>query len=159
MRPVAITLGLALGYSGVINGAGPEGQPGPFAEIGPVSDDRDARLSSLAELRWRHRIILVNAETGEVIPRLQAETPAIEDRDILWFVRDDDGLHSNYQGRLDASLLVELDRQYFSRPGASVFLIGKDGGLKASSNRLALPALFARIDAMPMRQREMQDAR
>jgi hypothetical protein len=36
-----------------------------------------------------------------------------------------------------------------------VFLIGKDGGLKASARELDLPALFALIDTMPIRRREM----
>jgi hypothetical protein len=35
-------------------------------------------------------------------------------------------------------------------------MIGKDGGLKGSDRQLDLPRLCERIDAMPMRQPEMQ---
>jgi hypothetical protein len=37
-------------------------------------------------------------------------------------------------------------------------LIGKDGGIKARADDLDLAALFERIDAMPMRRREMETA-
>jgi hypothetical protein len=35
-------------------------------------------------------------------------------------------------------------------------LIGKDGGIKSQSDYLNLEAIFSEIDAMPMRQLEMQ---
>jgi len=41
---------------------------------------------------------------------------------------------------------------------AARVIIGKDSGLKASARQLDLPALFERIDAMPMRRRERQAA-
>ena len=77
---------------------------------------------------------------------------AIDERDIVWFVSHEGRLQSNYPGPLSDALAAELERQYFSRSDAAVFLIGKDGGLKVSDQRLDLPRLFERIDAMPMRQ-------
>ncbi|WP_349559152.1 DUF4174 domain-containing protein [Marinobacter sp. NFXS9] len=37
-----------------------------------------------------------------------------------------------------------------------VLLIGKDGGIKSRESSLDLDAVFRRIDAMPMRIREMR---
>ena len=62
------------------------------------------------------------------------------------------------QGRSILNLPRSLSQRFFSRSDAAVFLIGKDGGLKASARQLDLPALFARVDAMPMRRREMEAA-
>jgi hypothetical protein len=118
----------------------------------------DRPLTELASLRWRHRIILVDAQIQDAIARLQAAQPAIDARDILWFERAQGQLQTNYPGLLDPELAEELEQRFFSRSDAAVFLIGKDGGLKASAQQLDLPALFARIDAMPMRRREMEAA-
>ncbi|MCF8004127.1 MAG: DUF4174 domain-containing protein [Chromatiaceae bacterium] len=74
------------------------------------------------------------------------------------FVRDRAQLQTNDPGPLDPRLVKELEQRFFSRSDAAVFLIGKDGGLKASAQQLDLPALFERIDAMPMRRREMEAA-
>ena len=124
----------------------------------PLDQGADPPLGALASLRWQHRIIVVDAEIPDAIVRLQAAQPAIDVRDILWFVRDQGSLQTNYPGPPTPGLAEELDQRFFSRSDAAVFLIGKDGGLKASAQQLDLPALFARIDAMPMRRREMEAA-
>jgi len=121
-----------------------------------TASEGEAPLDELAPLRWQHRIILVDARIPDAIERLQAAQQPIEERDILWFVSHQGRLRSNYLGPLGNMLAAEVERQYFSRSDAAVFLIGKDGDLKASDQRLDLPRLFERIDAMPMRQREMQ---
>jgi hypothetical protein len=124
----------------------------------PLEQPSTTPLAGLSSLRWRYRIIVVDAQISDAVERLQAGQEAISERDILWFVPDQRQLHTNYQGPIDARLIAELERRYFSRSDAAVFLIGKDGGLKASAPHLDLPALFRRIDAMPMRRREMEAA-
>ena len=124
----------------------------------PLDQGADPPLGALASLHWQHQLILVDAQIPDAVARLQAEQPAIDERDILWFVRDQGRLQTNYPGPLDARLKQELEQRFFSRSDAAVFLIGKDGGLKASAQQLDLPALFARVDAMPMRRREMEAA-
>jgi hypothetical protein len=121
----------------------------------PLDQGADRLLGELASLRWKYRIILVDAQIPDAVARLRAEQPALDERDILWFVHDQGQVQTNYPGPLDARLKQELEQQFFSRSDAAVFLIGKDGGLKASAARLDLSALFERIDAMPMRRREM----
>jgi hypothetical protein len=119
----------------------------------------DAPLSGLTTLRWQHRIILVDGQqVPTAIERLREAQEAIDERDVLWFVNHQGLLQSNYPGPLGDTLAAELERRYFSRSNAAVFLIGKDGGLKASDRRLDLPRLFELIDAMPMRRQEMEAA-
>jgi hypothetical protein len=126
----------------------------------PLDQGADRPLAELGSLRWQHRIIVVDTQIPDAVARLRAEQAAIDARDILWFVRDQGQgqVQTNYPGLLDDRLKQELGQRYFSRPDATVFLIGKDGGLKATAQQLDLPALFARIDAMPMRRREMDAA-
>lgn len=114
-------------------------------------------LTALEALRWQHRIILVDGSVPDAVEHLRAAEQAIEERHVVWFVAHPERLQSNYSGPLGDALPRELQRRFFSHSDASVFLIGKDGGLKVSDHRLDLPKLFARIDAMPMRQREMRD--
>ena len=116
----------------------------------------EATLTGLASLRWQHRIIVVDAQIPDAIERLREAQQAIDERDILWFVSHQGRLQSNYPGPLGDALAAEVQRRYFSRSSAAVFLIGKDGGLKASDQHLDLPRLFEQIDTMPMREREMQ---
>jgi hypothetical protein len=116
-------------------------------------------LTELASLRWQHRIILVDAKIPDAVERLREAEPAINERDILWFVASPEGLLSNYPGEHGDALAKHLDARYFDRSDARVFLIGKDGGLKSSEPELDLHNTFARIDAMPMRRREMEATR
>jgi hypothetical protein len=116
-----------------------------------------APLRSLAALRWQHRIIVVDAQIPDAVARLQAERPAIDERDILWFVLDQGRVWTNYPGPVDTAFTDAL-AQSVSQADSPVLLIGKDGGLKARADQLDLPALFARIDTMPMRRREMEAA-
>jgi hypothetical protein len=118
----------------------------------------DAPLTDLAALRWQHRIILIAPEVPDAIKRLRAAASAIDERDIIWFVAHRDQLLSNYPGQIGVTLVQHLDERYFGPSGAKVLLIGKDGELKSGDQALDLSALFARIDAMPMRRREMEAA-
>lgn len=125
---------------------------------GRASAASDAPLTELASLRWQHRFILVDGRLPDAIERLRGAQQAMAERDIVWLVAHQDHVQSNYPGPVGDALAQALKEGYFNRSDASVFLIGKDGGLKAKYHRLDLPKLFERIDAMPMRQREMEGA-
>lgn len=122
----------------------------------PASATDDQPLDELASLRWQHRIVLVHGQVPNAVERLRSAQDAIDERAIVWFVTSQGELLSNYPGPVGDGLAQHLHERYFSRSDARVFLIGKDGGLKAGDQDLDLPALFARIDAMPMRRREME---
>ena len=80
----------------------------------------------------------------------------IVDRDILWFILDDNGIATNYTGMVSPEFSSRIREDYFA-DGSKVVLVGKDGGVKYRHKALELPDIFVRIDAMPMRQQEMQD--
>ncbi|MEA3642439.1 MAG: hypothetical protein VBE63_21205 [Lamprobacter sp.] len=59
----------------------------------PVDQGADSPLAELGSLRWQHRIIVVDAQIPDAVSRLQTAQPAIDERDILWFVKN--GLDSS----------------------------------------------------------------
>lgn len=151
LRPVLMNLlTLVLGLSAV--------SALSVAASAPQDQHPDQTLTELAALRWDYRVILVDARIPDAIARLEAAQAAIDERDILWFALEEGRISTNYPGALAPSLRAELEAKVFSRSDEAVFLIGKDGGLKATATHLDLPALFERIDAMPMRRREMEAA-
>jgi len=106
---------------------------------------------------WKHRIFLL-FDAPESVDRLRAAEAAINERQVLWFVTGGDALETNYAGELPADFASRLDAYRRSRPGTiEVVLIGKDGGVKSRDPKLDLEALFARIDAMPMRRAERRE--
>lgn len=117
--------------------------------------------ASLQDLRWKYRVILVFAREpyrSNALQNLDEFKAEIEERDIAWFVLDDNSLHTNYDGKLDDQLRKELMNSYFTPIPAetAVRLIGKDGTLKSRSVDLDLEATFGLIDQMPMRRAEMR---
>jgi hypothetical protein len=48
-------------------------------------------LTELASLRWQHRILVVDGRIPDATERLRAAQPAINERDIVWFVASPTG--------------------------------------------------------------------
>ncbi len=114
-------------------------------------------LKTLEQLTWENRIILVfSARTDKYQQLLQQAKAEIDDRDIVWFIIDDQQITSNYRGNISDQLAANINSQ-FSSFDEPVILIGKDGGVKETSDLLSLESLFDEIDSMPMRIREMKD--
>lgn len=115
-------------------------------------------LSDLSSLKWDNRIILVNDVQNEehVVAVFEKNIIEINDRDIVWLIIKGDHAFTNYPGTLSEDLLNNTRNRYKTGKG-QVILIGKDGGVKSRHDRLDLAAIFSEIDAMPMRQREMQN--
>lgn len=104
----------------------------PTAGAYPQNGD----LPELAEHRWRHRVLIVDA-------------PSLDD--------------PGYRAQASAFLavwsgLLERDLHIITRQQAPAFrvrLVGKDGGVKLDQGTPVSPdELFALIDAMPMRRAE-----
>ena len=85
---------------------------------------------ALEELRWKHRILLV-------FPGAEAAP-------------------TNSEYVIDPTQRRKLIARY-AGDAPVVVLIGKDGGVKEVDSDLDLARTFARIDAMPMRRREMAE--
>ncbi|SFR42066.1 protein of unknown function [Marinobacter daqiaonensis] len=113
-------------------------------------------MNSLSDLQWQNRIILVgNPESkGEAIEALNRFRDGIEERDIAWFVVDEESVESNINGLTAA--LSESVRARLNEGQTEVILIGKDGGVKDRGRQLDMDHLFSLIDSMPMRIREMK---
>jgi hypothetical protein len=116
-----------------------------------------ADMNRLADYQWKNRLILVQAESGnnDEIETLRKARAGIDDRDIVWFVNKGSELVSNQQvvsGSLERDVKGLLEETQLDE---RVLLIGKDGGIKSRESTLDLDAIFGRIDAMPMRIREM----
>lgn len=130
-----------------------------------------AQPFSLDAHRWQHRVLLVFA-TSEQDPRLEQqrvlfaeERAAFEERHLLLLelvgaehgaIRPF-GLPETRQS-LSADAVAELRRR-FAVPldTFAAVLVGKDGTEKVRYEAPAKPnAIYERIDAMPMRQREMK---
>ena len=114
-------------------------------------------LSDLDNLVWKNRVIVINEikNQDESLQLLKDQEAEIDDRDIIWFIIKDDLALSNYSGQLSREFVSNMHERLGPVKG-KVILIGKDGGIKAQSDYLNLEAIFSEIDAMPMRQLEMQ---
>lgn len=124
-----------------------------------VSEGSIAALESVEEMRWRHRVILVQSDQscdGE-IKTLQEANDEITDRHILWFVFCGEIVETNFSGNLSEDFARNTKSKYFSGSSSEAVLIGKDGGVKNRAQSLDLLALNQQIDTMPMRQREMRE--
>lgn len=116
----------------------------------------------LENYRWQNRLLLIFApDTTDSDYRRQRawlEEQELRDRDLLvfYFFDQDPGYLANKLIPVEAAAVAqeqfEIDPEQFA-----VILIGKDGGVNLRSDQPTAPIdLFALIDAMPMRQREMQ---
>ena len=114
-------------------------------------------LSDLDSLEWKNRVVVINEikNEDESLQLLKAQVDEIDDRDIIWFIMKDDNAVSNYSGQLSREFVSNM-RERLGPVKGKVILIGKDGGIKSQSDYLNLEAIFSEIDAMPMRQLEMQ---
>ena len=117
-----------------------------------------AEMNNLGDYQWKNRLILVQAasETEGAVQTLSDAHVAINDREIIWFVNTGEGLVSN-QATVSGGVEHDVSELLAKvSPEERVLLIGKDGGIKSREPSLDLDAIFRRIDAMPMRVREMR---
>ena len=115
-------------------------------------------LNNVSELLWKNRIIIVfSAEDGEVSTLIK-EAEEINDRDIVWFVFKGDSVLTNYSGKLSPVFQKRVSDKFRS-VAKRVILIGKDGGIKLKADVIDMRNIYAKIDSMPMRRREIRDKR
>ena len=96
-------------------------------------------LPDLAAHQWKHRVLIIDTPSMQSAPYLQ-QISAFD---------------------AAAAGLKERDLQVMTQTSAPAFrvrLVGKDGGVKLDvGTPMTTDALFALIDAMPMRQDEMSN--
>ena len=117
----------------------------------------------LSPYRWRNRLLLVFASpaSGQEYEKqrrlLKGSEPGFEDRDLL--LGEFPGRET---GRLNGTPIPAVDERKLRDgfgvrdDGFVVLLVGKDGGEKfRSGSPVPAQEVFRRVDAMPMRRREM----
>ncbi|MDF2233277.1 DUF4174 domain-containing protein [Albimonas sp. CAU 1670] len=138
VRPLRLAAAAVLALS-----AAASAQPQGVSPLPPQTQD-------LSAWSWQARPLLIFADSAQdhayraQIEALQGVESELEARDVVLLADvDPDG-----DGALRRKLGVE---------GFAAILVGKDGGVKLREPHPVAPAeLFALIDAMPMRRREMQ---
>lgn len=138
---------------------------GPFAiRLDSVAAYEVRTPFALGDVRWKQRVLVVSAPTADH-PHLAAQLSDVErtrkafrERDMLLVVLLDAG--SSRAGDLDLTAAeAEAVREAVDvETGAfALRLVGKDGGVKRSATAATPMAdLYALIDTMPMRKREMR---
>jgi hypothetical protein len=113
---------------------------------------------------WKNRPLLLFASSPDapeyrtVIQGLNSHSARIVDRDMVVIEVFETGLVRVDARPLPAENAEKLRQRFEVAEGMlTAILIGKDGGQKLrQSGSIDLPEIFALIDTMPMRQREMR---
>ncbi|HEV8045186.1 MAG TPA: DUF4174 domain-containing protein [Rubrobacter sp.] len=122
-------------------------------------------MTDLSRFRGRRRLLLIFApsasDEGFGLQRdlLQGHEAGFDDRDLLAFRLFEDGSGDADEEAGDAEEAAAARGDFGVEAGRfAVVLVGKDGTAKFRS-REPVPAsdLFSRVDAMPMRRREMRE--
>lgn len=122
-----------------------------------------AVAAELSDYRWNSRPLLVFAPTGsdprlvETLSRIEASRCDLVSRDMVIGLVVAEGTSTLDGHALSTDESQRLANQYaIGEDAFSVLLIGKDGGQKLRVNQVPdLQAVYAVIDGMPMRSREM----
>ncbi len=121
-----------------------------------------ARAGGLEPYRWRNRLLILRVERFDQVTLarqkslLREDPRGLEDRDLVAFAVTADAVAPIVGAAPDAPPNLRIVRARPQR-GFQAVLIGKDGTVKAQWSRpVTLADLFAAIDAMPMRRREME---
>jgi len=123
----------------------------------------DAARYEIEQRRWEARPLLVFAP-DPADPRWEQQTGALDDTKAGLAERDmDDVRIAGDSGTANGDEMVADDvaalraRYDVETDDFAVILVGKDGGEKLRvTETIAIDEIFATIDAMPMRRREMQ---
>lgn len=113
-------------------------------------------FKDVKQLKWQNRVLILwSQDVDSTYADVTAEhTAALNDRDLIVFVVDETSLRTNFEGDLNDSFGASL-RERYPQEKANFFLLGKDGGLKRYGQEFSAREIFAVIDSMPMRMREL----
>ena len=120
---------------------------------------------TLQQYRWRNRVLVVSApnaddsETLQQLAELAATSDEFADRDMVLVTLLDNADSMSDSCKLTSAEVAAARTDLGIRPGAFVLkLIGKDGSVKlTTSGATSMQEIYALIDSMPMRQREISE--
>jgi len=122
-------------------------------------------LFSLEQQQWKRRVLVVSAadetdaQLRDLLNELAATRDEFTDRDLLLVTLLDSGASTAGDRVLTSDDVTAARKALGIRPATfAVRLVGKDGGVKLSSEHpVSMADVYALIDTMPMRQREKAD--
>ncbi len=110
----------------------------------------------ISDFQWEFRLLVVSGADDSIVEIFETEEAGLEERDVKVFILSG-------SGEKDYAAKPELAEEFKARlPPPSgkpmVYLIGKDGRttLEWPLADFTVAKLYASIDAMPMRKREMR---
>ncbi len=113
----------------------------------------------ISDFQWQYRLLVVSGADDKFAELLETEEAGLEERDLKVFILSG-------SGEKEFAAKPELAAEFRARlkPPAEkpmVYLIGKDGRttLEWPLSEFTFAKLYASIDAMPMRKREMRDGK
>ncbi|MBN3885251.1 MAG: DUF4174 domain-containing protein [Nostoc sp.] len=137
------------------------------ADIVQSSTNHAIKMSSfnLSSQKWKNRVLLVFAPSvdnytyQQQMQLLQQHNSGFADRDLVLIqVLATDESYANRQPIDESSAAKLRERFGVDKENFRVILVGKDGGIKRSDTTpVQAKAIFEEIDAMPMRQQEIQE--
>lgn len=144
-----------------------DNQDGPFElRLASVRSYSEVPFS-LSQYRWKKRVLVVSAPAEDdedfrlQIDAVASVAPEFESRDMALVTLLDTSVSTAQDGILTAGEANEARRTLDIESGSfAVRLIGKDGSIKYSGETAtAMSEIFALIDTMPIRQREVRERR
>ena len=116
-----------------------------------------ASQAKISDFQWKSRLLIISGADDKIVELLETEKAGIRERDLKVFILSGTG-EASYAA--DPELAAEF-KERLSPPveKGMVYLIGKDGRttLEWSLEDFTFKKLYGRIDAMPMRKREMRE--
>lgn len=109
------------------------------------------------DFQWKNRLLIFPRGNEGLVVELEGEREELDKRQLRVFILEGEGVKifpaSAVLGR------AFRERLDIGEGDSSVYLIGKDGQttLKWGREEFSFKKLYASIDKMPMRQREMRD--
>ncbi len=124
-------------------------------------------MFDLESFRWKNRVALVFGPTfydttvEQQRQSLEQHIDGADERDLIVGYIFEDGQSTLGDGAMMTADAAELRQRLGVVPGSFAFvLIGKDGGVKRHAlEPVGFDDLSGQIDAMPMRQREIEENR
>jgi len=117
-------------------------------------------MSSLSELTWKKRVVIVFGDAGDARVERQIETLTdqrleLEERDLVVIRVVDDEATTAFGNAAEPDAVGLRNEADVKQGSFRVVLVGKDGGIKLRSETVVPDVdLFDLIDRMPMRQAE-----
>lgn len=129
-----------------------------------ASERKTETAFHLDDYQWHYRALLIftpieqHPHFQQQISLLEGEEDGLQERDLRLVYLLQDGESHVDQALIPETIANQIRLQFAVEPGEfAVILVGKDGTQKHRYSKPISPEeLFAAIDAMPMRQYEME---